>query len=380
MFGKGSRFPSGEKTYSGTNMTGMDQTRYYSHEIIQSFAVEALKAAGAEGEMALLTAKGLCHASLRGVDSHGIRLLPHYVAALKSGRINQRPNFEFVRTSHSTGMLDADHGFGHAAGIKAMSNAVELAKESGSGNVVVKNSSHCGALAYFALEACRHDFIGLAVTHATSRLMSTGSNRPFFGNNPICVAAPMAGEDPFCFDGAMSAITFNKVKQHRENQQPLPPMACADDNGIPTEDPELASQLLPIGGYKGFGLAMVVDILCGLLANMPTGRDISSMYDGHLSQKRFLGQFFSAIRIDAFIDVCIFKQRLKLLVESVRGEPRCDPNVGVMVAGDPEKCCHTERIANGLPINALYSQKFVKLAETLGIESLDAREKKKETP
>jgi ureidoglycolate dehydrogenase (NAD+) len=257
-------------------------------------------AAGVAVECADLTSYVLWRTSLRGVDSHGVRLLPHYVAALQQGRINPEPNFRFERTSVSTAVLDADHGLAHAAGITAMREAVKLAQEAGTGLVSVKHSNHCGALSPYALEAASADMVGMACTHANSTIRTPNSTRAFFGANPFCVSAPMLNEDPLCFDITPTYITINKVRQHRESRMELPPGCAADVEGVPTTDPEAAVQLIPLGDYKGFGMAMIVDILCGLLSGMPVGRDISRMFTDSLTDRRYLGQFYGAIRIDAF--------------------------------------------------------------------------------
>jgi LDH2 family malate/lactate/ureidoglycolate dehydrogenase len=339
-------------------------------EPLRTFAEQALLRAGVEANVASETARALWLTSLRGVDSHGLRLLPHYVAAVEGGRLNPKPHFTFERTSLSTGKLDADHSLGHAAGMEAMRQAITLAEEAGTGFVSVRNSSHCGAMATYALEACARDMIGLAYTHATPRLKTPNSTRAFLGTNPICFAAPMAEEEPFCFDAAPTAFSFNKVRQYGELGQTLPADVAADKNGVVTLDARLADQLLPIGDYKGFGLSLVVEILCGLLAGMPAGRDVSSMFDAPMSEKRYLGQFYGAIRIDVFEDVARFKHRLQKLVNEIRNEPRLDSALPIKVAGDPEKETAKERTANGIPFSKSELQKMNDLAAKLGLDAL----------
>ncbi len=332
------------------------------------FAEQLLTNAGVEPSSAALTARGLWLASLRGVDSHGLRLLPHYVNAVQQGRINPRPAFSFEQTSPSTGRLDADHGFGHAAGIRAMHHAIELAETAGSGNVVVRNSSHCGAMAYFALEACRQDMIGAAYTHGTPKMRTPNSTATFFGTNPICLAAPMASEGPFCYDGATTQMSANKIRVYRERGIELPPGCGADAQGNETRAPEKVAQLLPIGDYKGFGIAMIVDILCGLLSGMPAGDTVSDMFNDPLSRKRLLGHFFVALRIDVFEEPARFKARLQEMAERIRRQPRRDAQTPVLVPGDPEKACQADREANGIPIPPSDLAQLTRLAGELGVE------------
>lgn len=337
---------------------------------LREFAKAAFLKAGTTERVAEETARALWLTSLRGVDSHGMRLLSHYVAAIEGGRLNPQPTFAFEQTAAGTGRLDADHSLGHAAGMEAMRHAIRLAQEAGVGFVSVRNSSHCGAMATYALEACEHDMIGLAYTHATARLKTPNATRAFLGTNPICFAAPMQDEEPFCFDAAPTAFSFNKVKQYGELGLELPADVAADKDGNMTLDPSLADQLMPIGDYKGFGLSLMVEIMCGLLAGMPVGRDVSSMFGAPLSEKRYLGQFFGAIRIDAFEEPARFKARLQKLVGELRNERLKTGAEPVQVAGDPEKKSQAEREREGIPLYLSDVSSLNALGERLGLGKL----------
>ena len=348
-----------------------ESIKRFSADSIYEFLQAALKAVKVRDDVARYVTEGLVSTSLRGVDSHGIRLFPHYIAGVEGGRINPDPIYKFEQTAAATGKFDADHTFGHAAGIEAVHKAMELAKEAGTGLVAVYNSSHNGAMAYFALEAAKKDYIGFAFTHADSLINTPGSTRAFFGTNPVCMAVPCEGEEPFCYDSAPSFITWNRVRQYCEEDMSVPHSIIADKNGDETTNPHEATQLLPIGGYKGFGLAMIVDVLCGLLTGMPVGRDISNMFKDPITQKRFLGQFYMAVRIDAFQPPDIFKQRMKKLMDDVRREPRRDKNIPVMVAGDPQKYASVDRLKNGIPVKERDLNAFKALAEKYEIKFFD---------
>lgn len=337
---------------------------------VQAFTEAALRKSEVDASAAASVAQGLCAASLRGVDSHGVRLLPHYLKAVKGGRINPRAHIRFEKTGAATGRLDADHGFGHAAGIQAMHRAMELAKDAGAGHVAVRNSSHCGSMAFFALEACRQDMIGKAYTHATPKMRSANATRKFFGTNPICVAAPMADEAPFCYDGATTLVSVNKIRMHGEMGKTIPLGWAADVDGIDTTVPADADQLLPIGDYKGFGLAMMVDMYCGLLAGMPGGDHVSDMFQDPMSKHRRLGQFYSAIRIDAFEEADTFKAQLQETADRIRSQPRQDPAVPVMIPGDPEKRFQADREVHGIPVHDAVLSQFDLIARELKIEPL----------
>jgi hypothetical protein len=321
-----------------------------------------LEVAGLSESHARFASEAICLASLRGTDSHGIRLLPHYLSALHSGRINVSASFDFVRTGLATGSLDANHGIGHAAVATAMQHAIELAEESGIGVVTVRNSSHCGAMAYYGLMAPPEGMIGLAFTNATPKVKVFNASQPFFGINPICFTAPMLHEEPFCYDASPTIMPNNRVKLYAERGEQLPAGVAADAEGIETLDPALARMLLPIGGdlagYKGYGMAMVVDILCSLLSGMPNAKDVSPMYaaDGaNPSDQRLLGQMVAAVRIDRFVPLLEFKQRLQATADAIRTLPQ-QGDAPVMVPGDPEKKHAAQHLLTGVDVSSALMQ------------------------
>ncbi|MBI5140264.1 MAG: Ldh family oxidoreductase [Candidatus Vogelbacteria bacterium] len=319
---------------------------------LTDFFGSLLKKIQVRDDVAQYLIEGIIQASLRGVDSHGIRLFPHYLNGFEGGRLNKKPDYKFTSNALSTGKLDGDHAPGHAAGMEGMLKAIERAKESGIGAVVVYNSSHFGAAAYYALKAAEHDMIGLSFTHATAHVLPYGGMRPFLGNNPICLAAPCEGEGPFCLDMATTVATFNKVQQFREQGQKIPLGWGVDKDGRQTEDPNRLVSLFPIGNYKGFGLSMMVEILCAMLTGAPYGQNVSQMFGTPMNQQRKLGHFFVALRIDAFEEITVFKNRLKEMMDKLRQEPSLDPQKPVMAAGDPEKRCYAERVIKGIPVPA----------------------------
>lgn len=336
--------------------------------ILKEFSRNVLLRAGVREDVAEHVTEGLVQTSLRGVDSHGIRLLPHYVASIKGGRINPEPKMKFRKTSPSTGILDADHTFGHAAGIEAARKAIGLAKKAGSGHVAVCNSSHFGAAAYYTLEIAGKDMIGMSFTHADSLMKTYAGKRAYLGTNPISFAVPIEGEGPFCLDMATTLYNFNKVKRMREKKIAVPEGIGADAEGNETTDPHKIAMLLPIGGYKGYGLALMVEVLCSLTTGMPFGRHISSMYKAPLSEKRKLGHFISAIRIDCFQEPAVFKKRMRRLLEELRREPPLVKDELVQVAGDPEKRIAAERAVNGIPLSEEELSEFRQMGKECGIK------------
>jgi LDH2 family malate/lactate/ureidoglycolate dehydrogenase len=309
-----------------------------------------LRRRGVAEDSARDVADSLVETSMRGVDSHGIHLLPYYVSAVEGGRINKIPDMRVVMRRPAAALLDADHAFGHHSGAVAMRLATEMAAASGAAAVGVRHSTHFGAAAFFALQASRRGYAAFAFTNADALVKAYGAGEAFFGTNPLCFSAPIDGEDPFCLDMATSRVSWNKVMNKRRGQEPMPVGWACDGDGEPTTDPGRARMLEPTGEYKGYGLGMTIDILCAGFMDGPFGRDIPPMYGSALTDQRHIGHFFMAIDIAAFVNPDRFRTRMRALVERIRSlPPHGVPQV--MVPGDPEKHAFAERSVKGIPID-----------------------------
>lgn len=331
---------------------------------IKTFFTAAFQAVGVRKDIYGFVVDGLIETSLRGVDSHGIRLMPHYIGGIKNGRINKNPNIAIKKTSLSTAILDADHTFGIAAGVIAMQKAIQIAKKTGISAISVKNSTHFGAAAIYSILAAKSNMIGLSFTHTDSLVLPYGGKKAYLGTNPICFAAPCEDEEPFCLDMATSQIPWNKLLVYRDTKQPLKPGWAADQTGIGTINPQKAVALLPLGGYKGYGLALMIEILSSLLTGMSFGSHIKPMYPLD-NEKRNLGHFFIAIDIARFEDITIFKKRLSSLVKELRVIPPAKGFSYVLVAGDPEKEIYAIRKKLGIPLSHQQKQEFIRIATEL---------------
>ena len=333
-----------------------------------NFTKKILKINGVDDFSVTSVSNGLCNASLRGIDSHGIRLLPHYVNSVNNGRKNGNPDFKFELNFPSIGCLDADDAFGLAAGDKAMEYGMDIADKQGFAFVAVKNSSHPGAMSSIAIPVAEKGYIAFAFTHADSLILSHNGVRPYFGTNPICVAAPRVEGTPFCLDMATSVIPWNKLKMHRSNKKPLPKGVAADINGIETTDASIATSLLPTGGYKGFGLASVVEILCGIYTGMEFGRSIPSMFEAPIDQTRKLGQAYFVLKTDGVISSEDFIKRMQQMSNEVRSEP--SDNDSVMLSGDKEILTCNERTKTGIPLDELTATELMQLGKKYDINLL----------
>jgi ureidoglycolate dehydrogenase (NAD+) len=329
-------------------------------EKLRALFLSHLGAAGVDRTSVEHVTASLLQTSLRGVDSHGIQLFPHYIRAARAGRINGSPHIDIQSRGASTATLDADHAFGHRSGAEAIDHAIALASSTGVGVVSVRNSSHFGAAAYFALRAADKGFLGFSFTNADSLVKAFNAKTAVFGTNPICFTAPLLNEGPLCLDMATSVISWNKVRVRQASGLQLQPDWAYDAEGMATTDPALARSLSPMGGYKGFGLGMMVEILCGLIAGGPVGNEILAMYSAPIEARRSISHFLMAIDVGRFIDVGSFRARLQALVEQIRSMPATADSV--MVPGDPEKRTFVERTANGIPIPPAVFESLIEIS------------------
>lgn len=347
-----------------------DNVTHVPANLLEKLCEAALDSRNVRSDVRQHVVSSLIQTSLRGVDSHGIELLPHYINALDAGRINPRPTYQWMQELPSADVLNADHTFGHAAGGEAMLTAINMAKETGIAAVAVKNSTHFGAAAYFSLLAAEQDLIGLSFTHADALMLSFRGTRPFFGTNPICLAAPVANESPFCLDMATSLVSWNKVLRSKNAQEQVPDDWGCDSSGTPVTDPNEIISLLPIGNYKGFGLSMMIEILCGILTGMPYGRNIIRMYADPIGQKRYLGHFYIAIDINAFIGLEKFKLCLQEMMNAVREEPSQESEIPIQVPGDPEKQIYNQRYKQGIPVSPTAYERLRNLGKEINFEAI----------
>ena len=292
--------------------------------------------------------------------------MPHYFNSAISGRKNPSPKYRIEKKFPSIAHLDADNAFGHAAGMKAIDIAIDMAKVQGIGTVAVSNSSHPGAMASMALKAARKGYIAFAFTHADALILSHGGARPYFGTNPVCFAAPRDEHEPYCLDMATSITPWNRVLLNRNSNTSLEPGIAVDQNGKPTTDPHKAAAVMPTGSYKGYGLSSMVDILCGVYTGMAFGRSIPAMFTTKMSEQRKLGQFYMVMRCDGVISKDEFISFMQQMTDEVRAEPSIDGE-SVMLPGDPQIICAKTRMKDGIPLDDSTLEAFLEISKNHNI-------------
>ena len=329
------------------------------HERLEAFSAACLEKLGLRAADAGLVAATLVAANLRGVDSHGVVRLPHYATRLRNGTVKARPEITAQRSAASAAVVEGDAGMGQLVAARAMHEAIALARETGVGAAVARNSSHCGACAWFVEMAVKEGMIGIALTHTDSIMVPPGMKRIFLGSNPIAFGAPGARE-PVIIDMSTTHVAWGKILVARQEGKPIPPDWGIDAGGQPTTDPHRVVGLAPTGGHKGYALAMMVEILCAQLAGVPFGRHVTKMY-GELDRPRNLGHFMLALDPRRFTGAH-FGAAIDSFLDEIRGE-------GALAPGDPERLSAERRRRDGIPLGSTRDE-LNALAQALGVEKL----------
>ena len=303
-------------------------------------------------EDARIAADVLVSADLRGVDTHGVsNLLRQYVQRYQEGALNPRPQIRILRESLSAATVDSDNGLGIITTPRAMDIAVAKARQTGVGMVTMTNGKHLGMAAYHAMIPLEHDMIGVCMTSCPPTVVPTFGSVPRLGTNPIALAAPTDKEPPFVFDAATSVIPDNKVHIARRLGVDLLPGWLADDDGRPVMEPTPAPsphRLLPLGSvretgsHKGYSLACIVDILCGVLSLSGFGAGRGRGTFAH---------FVAAFDVEAFADTGEFKAMMDDYMRTLKETPPAPGHERVLVAGQLEWEAEQERRQNGIPLH-----------------------------
>lgn len=340
-----------------------------SLEALDGFCRSAFTAAGADAATSEAATASMLHGTRFGVDSHGVRLLEHYVRALEGGRIQKAPTLRFTRKAGAVTMLDAGHAQGALAAYRAMDHAVEIAGEMGVGAVGITDSSHFGPAGAYALRAAEAGCIGLAVCNSDSLVRLHDGATRFHGTNPIAVGVPVAGEEPWLLDMATSAIPFNRVQLYASLARALPAGVASREDGTDTTVPDEAAMLAPLGGdygYKGAALAGVAEILSAVLTGMTLSFDLAPMAGPDFASPRGLGAFVLALKPETFVDRAVFETGMRRYRDSLRASA---PREGgeVLAPGDREWAVAARRGREGAPLDPVTVEGFTRLAERYGL-------------
>jgi LDH2 family malate/lactate/ureidoglycolate dehydrogenase len=342
---------------------------------LKAFVSEVLVKVGVSPADAQTVADVLVAADLRGIESHGVaRLESYYVGRIRKGQLNPTPNVTIVRETPTSIVLDAGNGLGHPAGKRAMLAVLDKAKQSGSAFGAVRNSNHYGIAGYYAMLALDRDTIGIASTNSVRYGAPTYGKDIMLGTNPWAYAIPAQNEPAFVLDFATTTVPRGKLEVYGRKEKQLNPGWAIDANGKETLSPEeaLTGALLPLGGFgidngghKGYGLGLLVDIMCAVLSGGAFGNDLplpsSPPEPGKISH------FFGAIKIDGFRDPAAFKADMDKELRAFKDSQKVPGCERIYVAGEIEYEKTLSYRQNGVPVHVKVWSGLEKLAGELGI-------------
>jgi len=333
---------------------------------VDSFSRQVFQNAGVDALSSDAATRAMLHGSIHGVDSHGIRLLAHYVKAFQGGRLNKRPKVTIIQERSGTAVLDADNAHGAVGAFAAIEHAIGNAKAAGIAAVAIQNTSHFGPAGAFSKAAADAGMIALVFGNSDSFVRLFDGAEPFHGTNPISVAVPSGQDDPWLLDMATSSVPFNRVELHRSLQRDLAKGVASDSDGRDTTDPFSAEMLAPVGGsdfgFKGAALGGVAEIFSAVLTGMKLSPDIAPMVGPDFLHAREMGAFVIVMDPVAFVAAPLIEAGMTRYLSLLRGsKPRAGQRV--MAPGDREWARAAQRQVQGIPLDPVTVANFSQLAE-----------------
>ena len=345
------------------------------HEALKAFTLAVFDRWGVPPAVADLTADLMVRTDLRGVDSHGVGMLPTYLRWYRAGFIVPEAEPKITRDDGTTAVVDGQQAVGHYVSTLAMELAMAKARAHGVGFVVAHNSNHYGAAANYSMMALAQDMVGISMTNAPwPAVVPTFGRQAMFGTNPISVAAPAGREFPFVLDMATSTVAIGKLAVAARWNKPIPEGWAVDPGGRPTRDPGVAydTRLMTplgatreLGSHKGYGLAVMVDILAGVLAGAAYG-DLNRRSETEPTRAN-VGHFFGAIDVGRFRPLDVFRADMDDLLRALKDSPRAEGEDRIWVAGEPEWECERTRRVAGIPLAPGLVAQLRAVAEEVGV-------------
>ncbi len=354
----------------------MEKELRFKKEDLMDFVVRYMSKLGVPAEDAKIVGDVLISADLRGVESHGLlRLGSYYGSRISKGFIDPTTPYKIISETPSTALLDGGNGCGQVVSYKAMNMAIEKAKHSGLAAITVKNSNHYGIAGFYSMMALQHGMIGLSMTNSQPLVAPTYGRTAVMGTNPISVAAPSQEEHPYVLDMATSAVAYGKIQLYDKKNEKIPLGWGIDEDGNVTDDPTKIKPgghgaLLPLGGmditagYKGFGLSILVEILCSILSG---GSFLTQVGSPSSPDPTGVAHFFMAINIEAFRPLVDFKLQLDDMIRLLKNSPLAVGRDEILVAGQKEFDYAEYNKINGVPLIQPIVNDLLKEGEKVGV-------------
>src|SRR5438309_5283863 len=356
----------------------MPDTVRVDEKALRGFCEQVLRKLGVPADDARTTTDVLVLADLRGIDSHGVARLGRYVTGLKAGFMKPKDQSRVVRETKATALIDGGQSLGQVVGKKGMDLAIKKARDTAVGAVAARNSNHYGIAGYYSLMALEHNLIGVSMTNAGPLVVPTFGRTSILGTNPISLAAPAMKEKAFVLDMATSTVPRGKVEVYNRLGQPMPHGWAVDETGGSLTDPArvlnalaklLGGSLLPLGcggqelgGHKGYGLALMVDVLCGVLSGAATGLQVYAD-----EKKPDVGHFFMALDPTAFRPLEEFRGDMDRLARELKDSPRAQGQDRIYVHGEKSYARMDRFRKEGVPLATKVIDGLKKIGTDLGI-------------
>ncbi|MFB3818860.1 MAG: Ldh family oxidoreductase [Candidatus Methylomirabilales bacterium] len=302
---------------------------------LKAAITEVLRGLGAAEDEACIVAESLVRAEMRGTDTHGLPYLKLLVERAEARMVSLPTRLTTLRDEGATALLDGGNGIGQFAGWTAMATSVRKARELGVGLTLVRNTNNLGFLAFYTMHAAEQGLVGVAMSNANASVSPWGGAEAYLGTNPMSISVPGTAE-PLVLDMSSSVVARGKIRKAHRLGEKIPPGWALDEFGAPTEDPAAALKgtLLPIGGPKGYGLALMVDVLAGMLSGSAFGRQVKSFHE--LAGPTGVGALLLAFEVERFMPLETFRTLMAGYVTAIRGSRRARGTVRIYTPGEIE--------------------------------------------
>ena len=337
------------------------------------FITRGLVSVGIPPADASQVAASMAESDARGGDAHGVFRLPQYVKQIQEGAVNARPNIRIVGERAGTALVDGDNALGHLVMKRATALAIEKARQYGIGWVGTRRSNHAGPAQLYPRIVAAQDMIGLYFCVGNANLVPPwGGTEVLLSTNPVAIAVPAWQHPSIVLDMATTNTAFGKIRLKAQRNEPMPEGWMIDRQGQPLTDPKRASEgfLVPVGGPKGYGLALMFGLLAGTLNGAAFGRDVVD-YTVDSKTASNTGQAIMAVEVSAFADVESFKRNVDEVWEVMKSSPTLPGVDEVRLPGERSEMLYRERMARGVPLGAPLRKALDELADRLGIQRLE---------
>lgn len=354
---------------------------------LEDFTARVMEAHGAPPDEARTVARNLVASDERGIPSHGVARLGRYLAGIKQGTIRPGVAMTVTEPAPALGLVDARNGLGQVAGEIGMKLAIAKARANGIGAVTVSNSNHYGIAGYYALMAVEEGMIGISLTNSAPLVVPTHGAEMLLGTNPISLGAPTRRNPAFLLDMATSVVPRGKIEVYDRNCHQMPVGWAVDENGYDCQNPgqvlknlieRVGGGILPLGGrgeeysgYKGYGLSLMVDILCGVLSGAGYGPNVDDVHGNPEAGKTVfpnVGHFFAVIDIARFMPVEGFAARLDDYIDRLKGSRKAFDQETIFIHGEKEWARTLIHREVGIPIGDNVLGTLRKIAAAAGVE------------